>query len=106
MLINKQPLTSLLIGSTILLLIPGMAIASSPEAWRQHFKEVESSCIKKSNLSKAKPVGRVILFSDDVGYDALIIKGHYPQPHMKNALGKELCLFNKRTRKAETSSID
>ncbi len=106
MLINKQPITYLLVGSTILLSIPSVAMASSPEAWRQHFKEVVASCIKKSNLSKAKPDGRIVLFGDDVGYDALIIKGHYPQPHMKNATGKELCLFNRKTRKAETSSMD
>jgi hypothetical protein len=45
-------------------------------------------------------------FDDRVGYTAMIIQGHYPQPHMKNQRGRVLCLFEKRSRTAYISSAD
>lgn len=74
--------------------------ASSPKAWEQHNQEVIKKCSQASELKEAKPVGKSILFSDDVGYDGLLIKGRYPQPHMKNKETQVLCLFNRKTRKA------
>jgi hypothetical protein len=47
----------------------------------------------------------LVLFDDAVGYDALVVSGTYPQPHMKNQPGKMLCLFNKKTRKASVSEM-
>ena len=85
-----------------LLLFCSPARASSPDDWRQHFQEVRKTCIKESGLVKAQAISEIIVFGDEVGYDALLIKGHYPQPHMKNTVGKSLCLFNRKTRKAKT----
>ncbi|AFZ36365.1 hypothetical protein Sta7437_2844 [Stanieria cyanosphaera PCC 7437] len=76
------------------------AKASSPEAWEKHQQEVISKCFQASKLRNPQPVGKIILFSDEVGYDALSIKGHYQQPHMNNQKTQVLCLFNRRTRKA------
>ncbi|MEA5593017.1 hypothetical protein [Rivularia sp. UHCC 0363] len=90
-----------LIGLTI-----NYVTASSPEAWATHRKEVISSCIRVSGLRNARSAGEIITFSDDVGYDALLVKGNYPQPHMNNRIGKMLCLFNRRTRKADVSEAN
>jgi len=35
-----------------------------------------------------------------------LLSGHYPQPHMKNQPGRELCLFDRRTRTAVVSDAD
>jgi hypothetical protein len=43
---------------------------------------------------------------DDVGYDGLMIKGRYPQPHMKNKATQILCLFNRKTRKASIGEME
>ena len=80
--------------------------ASSPESWKEHRKEVISSCIQASGLRNTKATGKIISFGVDVGYDALLIEGNYPQPHMNNQSGKMLCLFNRGTRKANASPAD
>ncbi|MBW4505398.1 MAG: hypothetical protein KME64_02630 [Scytonematopsis contorta HA4267-MV1] len=83
-----------------LLLATITAQASSPEQQNKHNAEVKSSCLKVSALRNAKASGNIIQFGDDIGYDALLVSGNYPQPHMKNRPGKFLCLFNRKTRKA------
>jgi hypothetical protein len=85
------------------LLFASTTIASTDDAWKEHRKQVIETCLKQSGFNKAKAVGDVISFSDNVGYDALLIEGRYPQPHMKNKKGKMLCLFNRKTGVAETS---
>ncbi|GAB4230640.1 MAG: hypothetical protein Kow0049_12620 [Stanieria sp.] len=74
--------------------------ASSPEAWKKHQQEVISKCLQASQLRNPQPVGKIILFSDEVGYDALSIRGRYQQPHMNNQKTQVLCLFNRKTRQA------
>jgi len=78
--------------------------ASSPEAWKEHRKEVISSCIQASGLRNTKATGKIISFGDNVGYDALLIEGNYPQPN--NQSGKMLCLFNRGNRKVNVSPAD
>jgi hypothetical protein len=77
--------------------------ASSPDVIEQHQQEVMNHCLEISNLRNPQPMGSIITFGDDVGYDALMVRGHYPQPHMSNQVGRSLCLFNRRTRHAYTS---
>lgn len=74
--------------------------ASSPEEWTKHRQEVAASCIRASGLRNAKATGKIIMFGDDVGYDALLIKGNDPKAQ------KMLCLFNRSTRKANVSPAD
>lgn len=101
---RSKGLFALMIGG---LLVTAIAVkASSPDAWKQHYQEVNASCLKVSNFRNAKPVGEIVSFSDDVGYDALLIQGNYPQPHMNNQVGKALCLFNRKTRRAYTSEVN
>jgi hypothetical protein len=81
------------------------AFASSDEAWAAHYQEVEASCLTRSGLRAPRAVGNISSFSDEVAYDALLIVGHYPQPHMKNAQSSVLCLFNRKTRVAEVAEM-
>ena len=45
-------------------------------------------------------------FDDRVGYSAVILEGHYPQAHMKNQRGRELCLWQRSTQKASVTEAD
>ncbi|MCX7096790.1 MAG: hypothetical protein NTV43_02660 [Methylococcales bacterium] len=80
-----------------------VAKAASDDAWKAHTKEVVAACIKASELNKAKAIGDIIGFSDNTGYDALLISGTYPQAHMKNAKATVLCLFNRRSKAVEVA---
>lgn len=84
----------------VLLVTAISADASSPAAWEQHKKEVVSACVKASGLREAHPAGQSVIFSDDVGYDVLLIRGRYNQANMSNQIGQMLCLFDRRHRKA------
>jgi hypothetical protein len=86
--------------------IASQAWASSPAAWTEHDREVASACAKASGLKKAEPVGRPMAYEDRVGFTVLLIQGRYPQPHMKNRLGRELCLFNRGTHDAAVLEAD
>lgn len=45
-------------------------------------------------------------FSAMVEYDALLVRGNYPQQHMNNQVGQSLCLFNRQTRQAYVSEMN
>lgn len=80
--------------------ITSITYGSSEQAWNKHDQEIKAACIKASQLKNAKTVSNVMLFDDRVGYSALLIQGKYPQSHMKNKTGQELCLWNKTSKKA------
>lgn len=80
--------------------VASVTYGSSEQAWNKHDQEIKAACIKASQLKNAKTVNNVMLFDDRVGYSALLIQGKYPQVHMKNKTGHELCLWNKTSKKA------
>jgi len=80
--------------------ITNVTFASSEQAWKKHDQAIKSACIKASQLKNAKVASNVMLFDDRVGYSAVLIQGQYPQAHMKNKTGQELCLWNKTSKKA------
>ena len=41
-----------------------------------------------------------------MGYTALLLQGRYPQKHMKNGLGRELCLFERKSGTAHVKQAD
>lgn len=90
----------------VALALAGSVSAATPEAWAAHKKEVVSKCSQASGLKTPKLVGELIEYDDAVGYTAALISGTYPQPHMRNAPGRSLCLFDKRGRKAHASPAD
>ncbi len=80
--------------------------ASTPQAWSAYDQEVLKACIAASSLRDARATGERVDFDDRIGYSALLIVGHYRQSHMNNRRGRELCLFDRRTRTASVSDAD
>lgn len=80
--------------------------ASSEAAWASGDKALQTACLKASSLKGAKAVGSIIHYGDDVGYSALLIAGRYPRAFMHNKAGKELCLYQRATKKAVVQDAD
>ncbi|GAB3359415.1 MULTISPECIES: hypothetical protein [Giesbergeria] len=87
-------------------LFAGSVQASSDDAWLAQDKLQRQTCLARSNLQNKKVLGSPVLFDDSVGYTALMIGGRYPQKHMQGQEGRELCLFERKTGKAEISEAD
>ncbi|WP_341530162.1 hypothetical protein WKK05_13210 [Nostoc sp. UHCC 0302] len=100
---QTKVLFTLMLGG--LLATATTAEASSPDALEKHYQQVNTSCLNASNLQNAQPVGSIFRFGDEVGYDALLIRGNYSQPDMNNQVGQFLCLFNRRTRQAYVREV-
>lgn len=94
------------LSGLILIALIGHAHASSDTAWAAHDQQVVEACLAASQLRNSQPVGRPAEFDDSVGYSALLLQGHYPQAHMQNRKGLELCLYDKRQRSAHVSEWD
>jgi len=86
--------------------LASQAMASSEQAWKDFDKTVIDSCVKASQLKDTKPAGTAAMFDDSVGYTALLLKGRYPQAHMKNKTGTELCLYQRNTKTAVVTEWD
>ena len=82
------------------------AQAASPDAWRELDAAMTAGCLKASQLKDSKVVGTAAQFDDRVGYSALVLQGRYPQKHMKNQAGTELCLYNRKARQAYVTEWD
>jgi hypothetical protein len=88
--------------------------ASSPDAWRAYDREVRSACLKASRLLQPRVLGdRVDVPVADVSaggisliISALLLEGRYPQAHMRGQSGRELCLFEQRTRRATVAPAE
>jgi hypothetical protein len=76
-----------------------LTYASSPDAWQALDNLGKAACLHASNLSKPSVVGPIVHF-DDLGMSVVMVHGRYPQRHMNNKPGKELCLFDKKSKKA------
>ena len=59
-----------------------------------------ATCTDGPSRPADRPASKPAEFDDRVGYSALLISGHYPQKHMKNQKGSELCLFDKQRKTA------
>lgn len=81
-----------------LMLAPAAAHASSDEAQAQFSLAVAETCAASSGLDHAR-VSELILFDDTLNKVATLVTGIYPQPFMKGATGKVLCLYDKKTQK-------
>jgi hypothetical protein len=88
--------------------------ASSPDAWRAYDQEVRTACLKASRLLHSRvrggrvdvPVADASAFGYTPIISALLLEGRYPQPHMAGRMGRELCLFEQRTRRATVAEAD
>lgn len=84
----------------------GQAQASSPQAWKDLDRAVLAGCLKASQLKDVKAVGNTARFDDRTGFDAVLLQGRYPQKHMNNRKGRELCLYQRRTGSASVTEWD
>jgi hypothetical protein len=85
---------------------PLPALASSTDAWAAHQQEVTEACSRASGLVDTRLVGSVITYDDAVGTSAALIAGRYPQAHRAGATGLSLCLFDRRSRRAQAAPAD
>lgn len=81
-------------------LFSAAAQASSNQAWNDQRKHMLSACLAASQFKQAHALGKPAEFDDRVGYSALLIEGVYPQKHMNNRTGTELCLYDRQRRQA------
>lgn len=82
----------------------GPATASTSEAWAASTKAAQAACIAAANL-RSPAVSTPIHFSDRTGSDALLVSGVYPQKSMKGARGTMLCLYDRRSHRAEAAEM-
>jgi hypothetical protein len=85
--------------ATLALLAAAPASASTPAAWRELQQQAERSCIAASAFARPR-VSNMVVFDDATGVVALLVTGTYRQRHMKGASGTNLCLYNRKTKKA------
>ncbi|MFB4394604.1 MULTISPECIES: hypothetical protein [unclassified Pseudomonas] len=78
----------------------GMAQASSTQAWNDYRQQMVKSCLAASQFKNAHVLGKPAEFDDRVAYSALLIEGVYPQKHMKQRTGTELCLYDRQRQQA------
>ncbi|MEE1926048.1 hypothetical protein V0R50_29060 [Pseudomonas sp. 148P] len=83
-----------------LLLLAPLAHASSDQAWAEHDKQLLKACTAASQLKDVRALGKSAEFDDRSGYSALLLQGRYPQKHMNNRKGSELCLYDRRQKTA------
>ncbi len=83
-----------------LLLLAPLAHASSDQAWAAHDKQLLRACSAASQLKDVRALGKSAEFDDRSGYSALLLQGRYPQKHMNNRKGTELCLYDRRQKSA------
>jgi heat shock protein HslJ len=93
---------SLMIIAAVAITAP--AVAATPDSWAKNDKVSEGACLKAANLGGAA-VGGPVRYSDRVGIDARVVTGTWPQPHMKGAKAKMLCLYNRKTKRAEVQEL-
>lgn len=86
--------------------LSSIAQGSSNDAWAEYDKRVADSCLKATTLKQARIASQLAQFDDRVGYTAVLVQGRYPQTHMKNQPGAELCLYNKKNRTAFITEWD
>lgn len=88
------------------MLLVAIAQASTPSAWKDHDRQLTQACIAASGLKDARPVGGPIAYEDRVPVTALVLAGRYPQKHMNNRPGRELCVWDRKAGKAYVSEAD
>lgn len=103
---GSRPRVAVLWGLALGFAVVGTTRASSPQAWAGFEQEVIDACLAASSLSHARPAGARVDFDDALGYSVLLLSGSYPQPHMKHKPGRELCLFDRRSRRAAVTVAD
>lgn len=77
------------------------ALAATPQAYEELDRASSLACLRASGFRDAAFAPAPLRFSDQLGVDARLITGTYPQVHMKGQQGMVLCLYNRATKQAE-----
>lgn len=85
----------------ILALVAAPALAATPQAIEQGLTDAKAACRKASDFKNAAVMGKPVMFSDASAQTAVLVTGIWRPAHMKNARGTMLCLFDRRSGKAE-----
>lgn len=86
------------------LLTAAASFASTPDKWTKVDIASQNACLKAAGLNDAQ-AGPPIRFSDKVMIDARVVEGTWPQPHMKGAKARMLCLYNRKNKRAEVQEL-
>jgi hypothetical protein len=81
-----------------------LAHASTPEEWQKLDEASAKACIAASGFRDAKAEPS-LHFSDELAVDARVVSGIYPQQFMNGATGRMLCLYSRKTERAEVQEI-
>lgn len=84
-------------------LFSAAAQASTSQAWNEQRQQMLKACLAASQFKDAHARGKPAEFDDQVGMSALLIEGVYPQQHMQQRTGSELCLYDRRQQRAFVS---
>jgi len=84
-------------------LASGAVHASSNQAWSDQRQHMLKACLAASQFKDAHALGKPAEFDDQAGYSALLIEGTFPQKHMHNRTGTELCLYHRQRQQAFTT---
>ena len=84
-------------------LFSGVAQASSSQAWNEQRQQMLKSCLAASQFKDAHARSKPAEFDDQVGMSALLNEGVYPQKHMQQRTGTELCLYDRQHQRAFVS---
>jgi heat shock protein HslJ len=103
-LITLRQILTLAGAAAAAMLLAAPVTAASPDAWMKIDKASEAACLKAANLGGAT-AGPPSRFSDKTGVDARVVTGTWPQPHMKGAKAKMLCLYNRKSKRVEVQEL-
>jgi heat shock protein HslJ len=92
------------LATSTALLLAAPAIAATPDSYAKLDKASEAACLGAAKLNGAK-AGPPTRFSDRTGWDARIIEGSWPQPHMKGAKARMLCLYDRKNKRVEVQEL-
>ena len=81
------------------------AEASSPAAWAQLEKDAATACATASNLKDPVVHPATARFDDTAGIDARLVTGAWRPAHMKGAKTVMLCLYDRKTRRADAQEV-
>jgi heat shock protein HslJ len=91
-------------GFGIALAMVAPAFAATPDAWSKVDAASQAACVKAANLTGAT-AGPPVRYSDKFLIDARVVEGTWPQPHLKGAKAKMLCLYNRKTKRVEVQEL-
>jgi heat shock protein HslJ len=94
----------ILVGFAASMLLVAPATAATPDAWAKVDAASQAACVKAANLSGAT-ASPPVRYSDKFLIDARVVEGTWPQPHMKGAKARMLCLYNRKTKRVEVQEL-